>query len=452
MSTPFRSHPRAPAPGPPRPRPCRAPCCSCWPWRPAAAAATAATPAERPRPAPPRPPPRRRSPARHPLDHPRRGRHGRRPAARRAPQGRRASRSPRSSTAGGTRRTSGATTPAPTSAAFPGFTPGATRRATYDRDLMSNADIGDRVESVTPLMRKARLDLLAVDRRARSVTARFDLRMRVALTGERAASRRLQVRGRVFLTRQPAGWRVFGYDVTKGWLCMTALLPRALRAVTAGRRPRRSAALVVPDSAVEPTGVELVRVKRAGGVSVGPDVVWILAVGSDARPGQDMLRCPRRRPPAGRHQHPHRLRDRHRRAPRLVGLDPRPRHEQDQRGPLLRRAAGHGRRDAQPRRHHARLRRWSRRFPFFEDMVDDIGGITVDNPRRVHGPLPQEGGVRAGPHPARRVRRDGVLADPQGPARAATSTARPTSSAPCAASTPGSARRPTAPASSSAAS
>ena len=105
---------------------------------------------------------------------------------------------------------------------YPGFTPGAARRATYDRDLMSNADIGERVTSVTPLMRKARLDLLAVDRRARSVTARFDLRMRVTLAGtdagQPARTRRLQVRGRVFLTRQPAGWRVFGYDVTKGWL------------------------------------------------------------------------------------------------------------------------------------------------------------------------------------------------------------------------------------------
>jgi hypothetical protein len=105
---------------------------------------------------------------------------------------------------------------------FPGFTPGAARRATYDRNLMSNADIGDRVTAVTPLMRKARLDLLAVDRRVRSVTARFDLRMRVALadaaSGQPAGTRRLQVRGRLFLTRQPAGWRVFGYDVTKGWL------------------------------------------------------------------------------------------------------------------------------------------------------------------------------------------------------------------------------------------
>lgn len=98
--------------------------------------------------------------------------------------------------------------------AFPGFTDGAARRARADRDLLSNADIGDRVESVRPLMRKLRLDLLAVHQRARSVTARFDLRLRT--TGDRAG--RLQVRGRLFLTRTPDGWRVFGYDVSKGWL------------------------------------------------------------------------------------------------------------------------------------------------------------------------------------------------------------------------------------------
>lgn len=48
------------------------------------------------------------------------------------------------------------------------------------------------------------------------------------------------------------------------------------------------AALVVPDSAVKPTEVELVKVNRADGVDLTPDVVWILAVGSDARPGEDM--------------------------------------------------------------------------------------------------------------------------------------------------------------------
>jgi hypothetical protein len=98
------------------------------------------------------------------------------------------------------------------SAAFPGFTPGARRRATYDSDLMTNADL--QADSVTALMRKVRLDLLAVNKRARSVTARFDLRVRT--TGER--NRRLQVRGRLFLTRKAEHWRIFGYDVSKGWL------------------------------------------------------------------------------------------------------------------------------------------------------------------------------------------------------------------------------------------
>lgn len=50
------------------------------------------------------------------------------------------------------------------------------------------------------------------------------------------------------------------------------------------------AALVVPDSAVKPTEVELIEMERADGVDLSPEVVWILAVGSDARPGEDMTR------------------------------------------------------------------------------------------------------------------------------------------------------------------
>lgn len=96
--------------------------------------------------------------------------------------------------------------------AFPGFTPGARKRATFDRDLMTNIDLA--AGDVTPLMRKVRLDLLAIDRRARSVTARFDLRVRVP--SER--NRRLRVSGRLFLTQKGEGWQVFGYDVSKGWL------------------------------------------------------------------------------------------------------------------------------------------------------------------------------------------------------------------------------------------
>ncbi len=54
------------------------------------------------------------------------------------------------------------------------------------------------------------------------------------------------------------------------------------------------AALVVPDSAVKPTQMELVKINRATGVDYpegNKDIVWILAVGSDARPGEDMTRA-----------------------------------------------------------------------------------------------------------------------------------------------------------------
>lgn len=49
-------------------------------------------------------------------------------------------------------------------------------------------------------------------------------------------------------------------------------------------------ALVVPSSAVSSTELALVKVQRATGVDLSPDVIWILAVGSDARPGEDMTR------------------------------------------------------------------------------------------------------------------------------------------------------------------
>jgi LCP family protein required for cell wall assembly len=153
-------------------------------------------------------------------------------------------------------------------------------------------------------------------------------------------------------------------------------------------------ALVVPDSAVESTGVELVRVKRAGGVSVGPDVVWILAVGSDARPGQDMLRA------RGD-------------ALQLIGINTRtdsataigvPRDSWVS-------IPGHGMNKINaalyfggPRGMAGAMRNLVgitpdyvvvSRFPFFEDMIDDIGGITVTNPRRFTDPnLKKEGFAR----------------------------------------------------------
>ena len=49
-------------------------------------------------------------------------------------------------------------------------------------------------------------------------------------------------------------------------------------------------AVVVPDSGPASTQAVLVEFERADGVALNRDVVWILAVGSDARPGEDMTR------------------------------------------------------------------------------------------------------------------------------------------------------------------
>jgi len=47
-------------------------------------------------------------------------------------------------------------------------------------------------------------------------------------------------------------------------------------------------ALTVPDSAVKPTEISLVKINDAQATAIGPHVISILAVGSDARPGEDM--------------------------------------------------------------------------------------------------------------------------------------------------------------------
>jgi len=49
-------------------------------------------------------------------------------------------------------------------------------------------------------------------------------------------------------------------------------------------------ALTIPDSGVKSTEITLVKVDNAQATAIGPDVISILAVGSDARPGEDMTR------------------------------------------------------------------------------------------------------------------------------------------------------------------
>jgi hypothetical protein len=96
--------------------------------------------------------------------------------------------------------------------AWPGFTTGAKADAADDEGLMSNEDIGTKISAVEATTREVTVDLLAVKGHARGATARFVLKFRT--TGD--VQRKIEVRGRLFLTPVSDGWRIFGYDVTKG--------------------------------------------------------------------------------------------------------------------------------------------------------------------------------------------------------------------------------------------
>ena len=76
---------------------------------------------------------------------------------------------------------------------------------------MSNQDIGKRIGPVEATRRRLRIDALVVDGRAVSATARVILTF--TTTGD--VSKEIDVRGRLFLSRAD-GWRIFGYDMTKG--------------------------------------------------------------------------------------------------------------------------------------------------------------------------------------------------------------------------------------------
>lgn len=160
-------------------------------------------------------------------------------------------------------------------------------------------------------------------------------------------------------------------------------------------------AVVVPDAEVAQEESVLVDMRHARGLDTGRGVVWILAAGSDARPGQSMTRSRAD-------------------AIQMIGLDPRtgaaaaigvPR---DSYVPI----PGYGASRVNAAMVFGGPQLLGRtvgnlvgiqpdyvfvtRFPFFEDMVDDIGGITVSNPRRFSDPDLKPRGFAAG-----RVRLDG---------------------------------------------
>ena len=101
------------------------------------------------------------------------------------------------------------------SEAFTSFTAAAGKRAIGDQDLMSNASIGDRLDTVLPVHRRLRIDVLGVEGRAVAVTAQVVLGLE--LSGE--ITRRDRIAGSLYLTYEKSGkapgWRVFGYDVSR---------------------------------------------------------------------------------------------------------------------------------------------------------------------------------------------------------------------------------------------
>lgn len=96
--------------------------------------------------------------------------------------------------------------------AFEVFTPGAAKVARTDLGLVTNADIGERVEDVSPASVDVSVDVLAVAGRASAATSHLTLAFRT--TG--GAEKRVRVQGRLSMTKEDGRWRVFAYDLTKG--------------------------------------------------------------------------------------------------------------------------------------------------------------------------------------------------------------------------------------------
>ncbi len=94
---------------------------------------------------------------------------------------------------------------------FPGFTKAAAAQAWRQRDLMTSARLGRRIDDLVPLRRRVAVDVLGTRGVARAVTART--RMDFRTTGE--VEKRIRVEGRLLLTFD-RGWKVFGFDVTQG--------------------------------------------------------------------------------------------------------------------------------------------------------------------------------------------------------------------------------------------
>lgn len=110
---------------------------------------------------------------------------------------------------------------------FPGFTRTAAAQAWQQRDLMTSARLGPRIDALVPLRRRVAVDVLSTRQVPRGATARVRMDFRTA--GE--VERRIRLQGRLVLTYLRGGWRVFGFDVTQ-----SPLLPQGAGEQSGGKR------------------------------------------------------------------------------------------------------------------------------------------------------------------------------------------------------------------------
>ena len=172
------------------------------------------------------------------------------------------------------------------------------------------------------------------------------------------------VTGRLVLTKVKGTWKVFGFDVQRSAMPVGADREKKGDEVVIGRASAgptlgvvlAASLFLVPNAGVNPTDTALVRVPRAQGVDVSPDVIWILALGSDARPGQNVVRSRADAIQLVGHQHQDRGGDLDRRTPRLLRRRSPATAREDQRRDVLRRPEADGPGGRQPGRHRARLR------------------------------------------------------------------------------------------------
>jgi hypothetical protein len=100
------------------------------------------------------------------------------------------------------------------SGALATFSPGAARRATPERALLTNAEVGTTTDAVVARTKQARLDVLVPGRHVVGLTAR--VRLVFVQQPTDGVDKRVTVSGRLLVNRKKSGpWQIFGYDLTR---------------------------------------------------------------------------------------------------------------------------------------------------------------------------------------------------------------------------------------------